>query len=160
MRAFRQFDLDHQSLISFENLKQVSRELGALSLLWTMISETRCGLGAYSPAGCMHAPASYVCLVSQVSHCRCRCADRVDTRPSKPSASPPRVRSKFRREADRGCKYSGGAAMMGSSCGGGRGSRGRWRKPLRILVHGKGLEGGGLERRSGGAGVGCASWCA
>ena len=37
--------------------------------------------------------------------------------------------------------------MMGSSCGTERGSRGRWRKPLRILVHGKGLEGGGLERR-------------
>ena len=52
------------------------------------------------------------------------------------------------------------AAMMGSSCGVGRGSRGRWRKPLRISVHGKGLEGGGLERRSGGAGVRCASWCA
>jgi hypothetical protein len=91
------------------------RGCGALSLLRTMISETRCGLGAYSPAGCMHALASHVCLVSQVSHCRCRCADCVDTRPSKPSASPPRVRSKFRREADRGCKYSGGAAMMGSS---------------------------------------------
>merc|ERR1719230_848580 len=28
MRAFRQFDLDHQQKISFENLKQVSRELG------------------------------------------------------------------------------------------------------------------------------------
>ena len=27
-RAFKQFDLDHQSNISFENLKQVSRELG------------------------------------------------------------------------------------------------------------------------------------
>ena len=49
------------------------------------------------------------------------------------------------------------AAMMGSSCGGGRGSRGRWRKPLGISMHGKGLEGGGLERRSGEAGVGCAS---
>ena len=44
---------------------------------------------------------------------------------------------------------------MGSSCGGGRGSQGRWRKPLGISVHGKGLEGGGLERRSGGAGVRC-----
>ena len=52
------------------------------------------------------------------------------------------------------------AAMMGGCCGVGRGSRGRWRKPLRILVYGKGLEGGGLERRSGGAGVGCTSWCA
>ena len=46
------------------------------------------------------------------------------------------------------------------SLGWGEGSRGRWRKPLRILVHGKGLEGGDLERRSGGAEVGCASWCA
>ena len=27
-RAFKQFDLDHRSNISFENLKQVSRELG------------------------------------------------------------------------------------------------------------------------------------
>ena len=52
------------------------------------------------------------------------------------------------------------AAMMGSSCGTERGSRGRWRKPLGISVHGKGLEGKGLERRSGGAGVGCTSWCA
>ena len=51
-------------------------------------------------------------------------------------------------------------AMMGGCCGTRRGSRGRWRKPLRISVHGKGLEGGGLERRSGGAGVRCASWCA
>ena len=29
------------------------------------------------------------------------------------------------------------AAMMGSSCGVGRGSRGRWRKLPRKLVHGK-----------------------
>merc|ERR1712196_616019 len=28
MRAFRHFDLDHQGKISFDNLKQVSRELG------------------------------------------------------------------------------------------------------------------------------------
>ena len=44
--------------------------------------------------------------------------------------------------------------MMGSSCGGGRGSRGRWRKPLRISVHGKGPEGRSVEWRSGGAGDG------
>ena len=30
-------------------------------------------------------------------------------------------------------------AMMGSSCGVGRGSRGRWRMPLRRSVNGKGL---------------------
>ena len=29
MRAFKQFDIEHQGKISFENLKQVSRELGA-----------------------------------------------------------------------------------------------------------------------------------
>ena len=29
MRAFKQFDFEHQGKISFENLKQVSRELGA-----------------------------------------------------------------------------------------------------------------------------------
>ena len=29
MRAFKQFDLQHQGAITFENLKQVSRELGA-----------------------------------------------------------------------------------------------------------------------------------
>ena len=46
------------------------------------------------------------------------------------------------------------AAMMGGCCGVERGSRGRWRKPLRILVHGKGPEGRSLEWRSGGAGVG------
>ena len=40
------------------------------------------------------------------------------------------------------------AATMGSSCGVGRGSRGRWRKPLRRSAHGKGLEGRGLEWRS------------
>ena len=46
------------------------------------------------------------------------------------------------------------AAMMGSCCGTGRGSRGRWREPLRISVQGKGPEGRGLERCSGGAGWG------
>ena len=40
-----------------------------------------------------------------------------------------------------------------------QGSRRRWRKPLRILVHGKGPEGGGLELRSVRAGVGCADSC-
>ena len=45
-------------------------------------------------------------------------------------------------------------AMMGGWCGVERGSRGRWRKPLRILVHGKGPEGRSVEWRSGGAGVG------
>ena len=44
--------------------------------------------------------------------------------------------------------------MMGCCCGVERGSRGRWRKPLRILVQGKGPEGRSLEWRSGGAGVG------
>ena len=48
-------------------------------------------------------------------------------------------------------------AMMGSSCSGGRGSRGRWRKPLRISVHGEGSEGESVEWRSGGAWVGFAS---
>ena len=41
--------------------------------------------------------------------------------------------------------------MMGGCCGLGRGSRGRWRKPLRISVHGKGSEGGSVRWRSGGA---------
>ena len=46
--------------------------------------------------------------------------------------------------------------MMGSCCGTGRGSRARWRKPLRISVQGKGPEGRSLDRRSGGVGVvGC-----
>ena len=44
-------------------------------------------------------------------------------------------------------------AMMGSCCGTGRGSRARWRKPLRISVQGKGPEGRSLEWRSTGAGV-------
>ena len=44
--------------------------------------------------------------------------------------------------------------------GWGEGSRGRWRKPLRILVHGKGSEGASLERRSGVATVGRCDWCA
>ena len=44
--------------------------------------------------------------------------------------------------------------MMGSSCGGGRGSRGRWRKPLGISMHGKGLEGGSVRREPSVAGGG------
>ena len=51
-------------------------------------------------------------------------------------------------------------AMMGGCCSVGRGSRGRWRKPLRRLVHSKLAEGGSVEWRSSGAGVGCADWCA
>ena len=43
-----------------------------------------------------------------------------------------------------------------------QGSRGRWRKPLRISVHGKRPEGRSVRQRSVGAGVpvGFASWCA
>ena len=52
------------------------------------------------------------------------------------------------------------AAMMGSCCGGGRGSRGRWRKPLRILAHGKGAEGGSVRRQRSVAGVGWPDWYA
>ena len=48
--------------------------------------------------------------------------------------------------------------MMGGCCGVERGSRGRWRKPLRISVHGEDADGGDLERRSAGDGVGCADW--
>ena len=39
-----------------------------------------------------------------------------------------------------------------------QGSRWRWRKPLRILVHGEGPDGGALERRSRGVGVRRADW--
>ena len=39
-----------------------------------------------------------------------------------------------------------------------QGSRGRWRKPLRISVHGEGPDGGALERRSRGVGVRRADW--
>ena len=52
------------------------------------------------------------------------------------------------------------AAMMGSCSGVERGSRGRWRKPLRILVHGKGPEGRSVEWRSGVAGVRWVDWSA
>ena len=57
--------------------------------------------------------------------------------------------------------HAGGGAGGddGQLRGWGEGSRGRWRKPLRILVHGKGLEGASLERRSGEAAVGCGNWC-
>uniref|UniRef100_A0A7S4MLH9 EF-hand domain-containing protein n=1 Tax=Prymnesium polylepis TaxID=72548 RepID=A0A7S4MLH9_9EUKA len=40
MRAFRQFDLDHQGRITFDNLKQVARELGENMTdeeIWEMI---------------------------------------------------------------------------------------------------------------------------
>ncbi len=46
------------------------------------------------------------------------------------------------------------AAMMGGCCGTRRGSRGRWRKPLRILVQGKGPEDGSVRRQPSVAGVG------
>ena len=42
---------------------------------------------------------------------------------------------------------SGLEAMMGACCGTARGSRGRWRKPPRISVHGKGREGGSVRRQ-------------
>ena len=47
--------------------------------------------------------------------------------------------------------HAGGGAGGddGQLRGWGEGSRGRWRKPLRVLVHGKGPEGASLERRSG-----------
>ena len=50
------------------------------------------------------------------------------------------------------------AAMMGSCCGVERGSRGRWRTPLRISVHGEGSEGTGLESRWGRSGVCGLAW--
>ena len=62
--------------------------------------------------------------------------------------------------ADGGCTIEAVlVATMGSS-GAGERVPGRWRKPLRVSVHDKVSEGGSLERRSDGAGVGCASWCA
>ncbi len=42
--------------------------------------------------------------------------------------------------------------MMGGCCGTRRGSRGRWRKPLRTLVHGKGPEDGSVRRQPSVAG--------
>ena len=50
-------------------------------------------------------------------------------------------------------------AMMGGCCGVERGSRGRWRKPLRISVHGKGTEGRSVRRRRSVAGMGWLDWC-
>ena len=48
---------------------------------------------------------------------------------------------------------------MGGCCGVERGSRARWRKPLRISVQGKGHAGRGLEWRSTGPGWWGADWC-
>ena len=46
MRAFKQFDFEHQGKISFENLKQVSRELGAPLPSTDLPTHTRAGARA------------------------------------------------------------------------------------------------------------------
>ena len=64
MRAFKQFDIEHQGKISFENLKQVSRELGA-PLPSTDLPTHACGCRCLCGGVCVrgvdpydpHAPA-------------------------------------------------------------------------------------------------------
>ena len=50
MRAFKQFDFEHQGKISFENLKQVSRELGAPLPSTDLPTHTRAGARASASA--------------------------------------------------------------------------------------------------------------
>ena len=66
MRAFKQFDIEHQGKISFENLKQVSRELGA------PLPSTGLPTGPIDPRLRVPVPCDGVCLGRP--HVRLACA--------------------------------------------------------------------------------------